>query len=86
MPNNKRKKGFNCLTDQAIAGPLPSNNRSSIRILKSNEQMQGTLKSVVCDGIPANKAALLHGIPCSTFKDRLGVCVVYGRNPGPEPY
>ena len=44
------------------------------------------INSVVCDGISANKAALLHGVPRSTLKDRLSGRVVHGRNPGPEPY
>ena len=88
MPN-KKKKGFNRpknLTDKAIAGSSPSNNRSSIRKQWSNEQMQAALKSVVSDGVSANKAALLHGVPRSTLKDRLSGRVVHGRNPGPEPY
>ena len=45
-----------------------------------------TLKSVVCDGILANKAALLDGVPHSTLKDCLSKCVVHGCNPDPEPY
>ena len=88
MPN-KKKKGFNRpkkLTDQVIARPLPSNNRSSIRKQWSNEQMQAALNSVVCDGISANKAAPQHRVPRSTLKDRLSGRVVHGCNPGPEPY
>ena len=49
MPN-KKQKGFNYLkkaTDQDIAGPLPSNNRGSIRKQWSNEQMLAALKSQV---------------------------------------
>ena len=79
---NRPKK----LTDQVIARPLPSNNRSSIRKQWSNEQMQAALNSVVCDGISANKAAPQHRVSRSTLKDRLSGRVVHGRNPGSEPY
>ena len=86
MPNknnfNRPKKS----TDQTTAGPLPSNNCTSIRKQWSNEQMQAALKPVVCHDISANKAALLHRLPHSTVNDRLSRCVVHGRNSGPELY
>ena len=34
----------------------------------------------------ANKAADLHGLPCSTLKDRIRSKVIHGHYPGPEPY
>ena len=48
--------------------------------------MQAALKSVVSDGISANKASLLHGVPHFTLKDHLSGRVVHGRNPDPQPY
>ena len=41
------------------------------------------------EGTPANKAAILYGVPKSTLRDRLirlSGCVVRGCNPGPRPY
>ena len=40
----------------------------------------------VFDGMSANKAADLHGVPCSTLKDRTGGKVIHRRNPGPKLY
>ena len=40
----------------------------------------------VFDGILANKAADLHGVPRSTLRDRRGGKVIHGCNPGPKPY
>jgi len=34
----------------------------------------------------ANKAAVIHGVPHSTLKDRLSRRVIHGQNPGPDPY
>ena len=48
--------------------------------------MQAALKYVACDGILANKAALLHGVPCSTLKNCLSGHVSYGCNPGLDTY
>ena len=44
------------------------------------------MKSVLDDGISANKVAVLHGVPHSTLKDRLSRHVIHGQNPGPQPY
>ena len=40
----------------------------------------------VKDGEGVNQAAILHGIPPSTLKDRLSGMVVHGVNPGPNRY
>ena len=51
----------------------------------NDEQMKGAMKSVLDDGISANKAAVLHGVPCSTLKDYLSRRVIQGRNPYLNP-
>ena len=35
----------------------------------SDEQMQAAMNSVLEDGVSANKAAIIHRVPCSTLKD-----------------
>ena len=40
----------------------------------------------VFDGMSANKAADLHGVPHSTLKDRSGGEVIHRDNPGLKPY
>ena len=37
-------------------------------------------------GTSINKAAKLHGVPCTTLKDRLSGRVTHGVKPGPKPY
>ena len=44
----------------------------------NDEQMKGALKSVLDDGISANKAAVLQGVPRSTLKDCLSGRVIHG--------
>ena len=48
--------------------------------------MELTMKAVFDEGVSANKAAILHGVPRSTLKDRLSRRVIHGRKPGPQPY
>ena len=48
--------------------------------------MECTMEAVLDDGMLVNKAAILHGVPCSTLKDCLSGCVIHGRKPGPQPY
>jgi len=71
--------------DSAIK-PLQNHNRSATRKQWSEEQMKGTLNSVLEDGISANKVAVIHRVPCSTLKDQLSGRVFHGQNPGPDPY
>ena len=47
--------------------------------------MQSALQSV-SDGFSARKAALVHGVPCTTLQDRVTGRVTHGSNPGPKPY
>ena len=52
----------------------------------SNTSMQAVMKAVSDDGMSINKAAVLHGVPKTTLKDRLRGRVVHGTNPGPAKY
>ena len=47
--------------------------------------MTGAL-AAASEGMPANTAATMYGVPKSTLKDRISGRVVHGRNPGPCPY
>lgn len=87
MPK-KNKKGFR-RAKQANQQPkqakkLPA--RSAVRKRWSNEQMVAAMDSVVKDGLSQNRAAVLHGVPRSTLKDRLSGRVVHGTKPGPKPF
>jgi len=48
--------------------------------------MIAAMKSVSDDGLSRNKAAILHGVLCSTLKDCLSGHVKHGDKPGPKPY
>ena len=52
----------------------------------SNTSMQAAMKAVSDDGMSINKAAVLHGVPKTTLKDRLSGRVVHGTNLGPAKY
>ena len=47
--------------------------------------MELAMKAVK-DCMPINKAAILYGVPRTTFKDRISGRVVHGTKPGPRPY
>ena len=83
----KKKKDYNRVkTKVQNAAKNSLSNRSSVRKLWTEAQMSGALKSVLDDGVSRNKAAMMHGVPCSTLKDRLSGRVIHGRKPGPKPY
>ncbi len=48
--------------------------------------MLAAMEAVRKGTVSINKAALLHGVPCTTLKDRLSGRVVHGTNPGPRRY
>ena len=61
-------------------------NRSAKRKLWTPEQMEAAMKAVSEDGLAANHAARVHGVPPSTLKDRFSGRVLHGRKPGPALY
>ena len=44
------------------------------------------MNSVLEDGMSANKAAIIHGVPRSTLKDQLSSHVIHGHKPSPDLY
>ena len=71
MPN-KKKKGF-----RRVSKPIVNNSKSGVwnpkvkRKQWTETQMLAAINSVQNDGLSGNRAADLHGVPCSTLKDRL---------------
>ena len=59
--------------------------RSSKRKVWADEQMQAAIQAVKF-GSGINRAALDHGVPPSTLKDRISGRVVHGTKPGPASY
>ena len=82
MPNKKIKGFKRGSTKKSAVG---SRGRTVKRKLWTNKQMEAVMLSVGNGEMSANKAADLHGVPCSTLKDRLSGRVEHGKNPGP-PY
>ena len=56
------------------------------RKLWTDEQMTAAMKSVQEGKFGVNEAALQHGVPPTTLKDRLSGRVQHGTKPGPLPY
>ena len=50
-----------------------------------DEQMTAATKSVQEGKFGVNEAALQHGVPLTTLKDRLSGRVQHGAKPGPLP-
>ena len=75
---NKKKKGFR------VRQQTPK--RPTKRKQWTEDQMLAALDAVIKDGLSGNRAAILHGVPPSTLKDRLSGRVVHGKKPGPAPY
>ena len=80
MPRRKRRSK----SAPATVGRQPQ--RGGKRKQWSNTSMQAAMKAVSDDGMSINKAAVLHGVPKTTLKDRLSGRVVHGTNPGPAKY
>ena len=79
MPTlNKKKKGF---TVRQVTPKRPAKRKQW-----TEDQMLAALDAVIKDGLSGNRAAVLHGVPPSTLKDRLSGRVVHGKKPGPAPY
>lgn len=56
------------------------------RMQWTDEQMVAAMKSVEEGLSGVNQAALLHGVPKTSLKNRLSGRVVHGTKPGPKPY
>ena len=83
MPRRRKRQ-----TKRASSCPAALNRKTSRpgrRKQWTNESMLAALQAVK-DGEGVNRAAILHGIPPSTLKDRLSGRVVHGVNPGPNRY
>ena len=85
MPN-KENRGTK-LTDQLDIRPSQNLQRKH-GMQWSNEQItvECTMKAVLDNGVSANKAAILHGVPRSTLQVCLNGRVIHGRKPGPQLY
>ena len=59
-------------------------NQSLLRKQYTPLRMTSALNAVLENGVSANKAAAMHGVPQSPLKDRLSGCVKHGNNPGPK--
>ena len=70
------------LPDREIKPP----NRPAKLCQWSNKSMKEALKAVHDGKMSINRAAVEHGVPPTTLKDRLSGRVKYGTKPGPRPY
>jgi hypothetical protein len=59
---------------------------SAKRLQWSNESMEAAMKTVRTGATSINKAAVLHGVPASTLKDRMSGRVKHGTKSGPKRY
>ena len=89
MPQGKRRQR---LTHRRSKSAPPSIStavkprQSTKRKKWTEEGMKKAIEAVETGGSGVNRAALDHGIPKSTLKDRISGRVLHGRKPGPKPY
>ena len=82
MPLRKWKS-----SKSAPASMSNTNSRSGKRRRKWDElSMTAALEAAKSCNMSVNKAALLHGVPHTTLKDRLSGKVIHGIKTGPKPY
>ena len=67
------------------SSPLAVGLRPAKRKQWTDEQMTKAL-AATSEGMPANRAATMYGVPKSTLTDRVSGRVVHGTKPGPRPY
>ena len=83
MPRRRKKK-------RSQSAPAVLHNKGGRPYTKrkqwTDKSMEAALEAVRKGSISANKAALLHGVPPSTLKDRLSGRVAHGSKPGPAKY
>ena len=74
MPHMKRKRRFK----QKKTYPRPF----AKRLQWTNQSMEAAMEAVRKGTMSMNKAAKIHGVPCTTLKDRMSGKVVHGKKPG----
>jgi len=84
MPN-KKKKVFKRVTKETPVKVSSCSNQSSFKKQYTPLQMTSALNAVLENGVSANMAAAMHGVPPSTLKDRRSSCIKHGDKPGPKP-
>ena len=87
MPRTSQKKR---LTRRKRSRSAPAilkspSKRSARKKVWTDTQMKAAIDAVKSGG-SINRAALDHGVPCTTLKNRLSGRVVHGTKPGPQPY
>ena len=79
------KKGENKENQPPESQHKASNRPAKLRIW-SNQSMLQAMETVKCGYMGMNRAAIEHGVPRTTLKDRLSGRVIHGTNIGPKPY
>ena len=79
------KKGENKENQPPESQHKASNRPAKLRIW-SNQSMLQAMEAVKSGSIGMNRAAIEHGVPRTTLKDRLSGRVIHGTNIGPKPY
>ena len=79
------KKGENKENQPQESQHKASNRPAKLRIW-SNQAMLQAMETVKSGYMGMNRAAIEHGVPRTTLKDRLSGRVIHGTNIGPKPY
>ena len=79
----KNNKEFQRLRKPTEASFSKQNKHPKKRKQQTEQEMLDAIESATAGGMSGNKAAVKHGIPPSTFKDRLSGRVKHGTKPGP---
>ena len=79
------KKGENKENQPPESQHKASNRPAKLRIW-SNQSMLQAMEAVKSGSMGMNRAAIEHGVPRTTLKDRLSGRVIHGTNIGPKPY
>ena len=79
------KKGENKENQPPESQHKASNWPAKLRIW-SNQSMLQAMETVKSGYMGMNRAAIEHGVPRTSLKDRLSGRVIHGTNIGPKPY
>ena len=85
MPRGKKRQRLTHTRSPSISTAVKPR-QSTKRKKWTEEGMKKTIEAVETGESGINRAALDHGIPKSTLKDRISGRVLHGRKPGPKPY